>query len=636
MSTAEAEITDLSGLQSLRVGGARILGLGHDVFLSHSHEDGASYAEALHDALASHDRQRLSSYLDKKRLRHGDSLSAGLTRALHRSTVLVVVGTASAWTSQWVSREISTYLASHRAAPRVLWIQFPNAPVPKQHRHFDLLDDTLAIPATAEGPVAAAEAIRSYFKFARKRRIRTVAIGLLVVLSSALTWSAVDTNRERRASLWNDRAGTAESELRFAEGELMFARAFEIAGRDEDARGYRRCRDRRDLEHAVRIDLDADDETLAVVAGADGPHLVVRDAAAGRLNLRSSDGTLTLYEGDTESAEAATVAAGHGWFALRIGRTLLLHEVTATASAATRRLTLPADVVDIAVYPSHAAWLVRGEHAFVIDGAPRQPGDPIDPVEFEHQGTTTTTAALLDDRPGILLAGDVALGGGGGYAPYAFVWREDLTEAWQQPFARRSTSLPQTFDGSSSAAGGVVCLGLSPPNSASLITGLKDNRDRVSYVYARLDDGFFRDFEVERVSLRAELFDTGGVDLYYRTESRELRCVRTPDLVVAAIRRETLTTDIEDFTRWPTPDQACVVFIRDDAVLGCVEGGSIQSLRPTRIGASEVLSSRDGRFLAVIDENSASILQRAEPTRANDVPPVEVIERELGLKLPSE
>lgn len=86
---------------------ARFL-FGDDVFISYSRRDGAGYAAALASALSAPGRG-LSCFLDQWGASAASELSPPVVRALRRSSVLVIVGTAGAAASVMVQEEIRRF-----------------------------------------------------------------------------------------------------------------------------------------------------------------------------------------------------------------------------------------------------------------------------------------------------------------------------------------------------------------------------------------------------------------------------------------------------------------------------------------------------------------------------------------------
>ena len=84
---------------------------GDDIFISYSRRDSTNYALSLANALTT---QKLSCYLDQWGTPPGEDLPESLKTALRRSTLLVIVGTERAASSEAVSKEVAEFLKTER------------------------------------------------------------------------------------------------------------------------------------------------------------------------------------------------------------------------------------------------------------------------------------------------------------------------------------------------------------------------------------------------------------------------------------------------------------------------------------------------------------------------------------------
>ena len=91
---------------------ARFL-FGDDVFISYSRRDGAKYAAALANEL-SRPGIGFSCFLDQWGASAATELSQPVLRALRRSSVLVLVGTAGAALSPMVQEEVQRFARPNR------------------------------------------------------------------------------------------------------------------------------------------------------------------------------------------------------------------------------------------------------------------------------------------------------------------------------------------------------------------------------------------------------------------------------------------------------------------------------------------------------------------------------------------
>ena len=81
---------------------------GDDIFISYSRRDGAKYAAALANELSKPGND-YSCFLDQWGASAANELSKPVLRAIKRSSVLVLIGTAGAAGSQLVQREINLF-----------------------------------------------------------------------------------------------------------------------------------------------------------------------------------------------------------------------------------------------------------------------------------------------------------------------------------------------------------------------------------------------------------------------------------------------------------------------------------------------------------------------------------------------
>lgn len=84
---------------------------GYDVFISYSRLDGSNYALALQQKLAS---TGLQVFLDTNEIPDGTQLPSMLSKALERSSTLVILVTQGACSSAWVRKEADLFLKNSR------------------------------------------------------------------------------------------------------------------------------------------------------------------------------------------------------------------------------------------------------------------------------------------------------------------------------------------------------------------------------------------------------------------------------------------------------------------------------------------------------------------------------------------
>lgn len=82
---------------------------GYDFFISHRQSDGATYSQALAEALKKHPR-RFDVFIDLKEYPAGANISALQERAVRKSARMIVVVTPGAHESPWVRSEVESFL----------------------------------------------------------------------------------------------------------------------------------------------------------------------------------------------------------------------------------------------------------------------------------------------------------------------------------------------------------------------------------------------------------------------------------------------------------------------------------------------------------------------------------------------
>jgi WD40 repeat protein len=183
---------------------ARFL-FGDDVFISYSRRDGAKYAAALANEL-SRPGIGFSCFLDQWGASAATELSRPVLRALRRSSVLVLVGTAGAAHSPMVREEVQRFaqpsrFRSHRpilpinidgAFDRVQWSELTGL-----HRAPE------AEEARTDGRPSEAviRLIQNSYTFTRRnQRVRGLSLGAVVLLLAAIGVSIYATQQRKAAS----------------------------------------------------------------------------------------------------------------------------------------------------------------------------------------------------------------------------------------------------------------------------------------------------------------------------------------------------------------------------------------------------------------------------------------------------
>src|ERR1022692_4284690 len=93
---------------------AYVPGFSNDVFLSYAHGDDPAWLQAFEQALTRAVRGRLGQdirvWQDIKRLRVGNDWQSGIAEAVSSTAAFVALLTPSYQTSEWCSRELTTFL----------------------------------------------------------------------------------------------------------------------------------------------------------------------------------------------------------------------------------------------------------------------------------------------------------------------------------------------------------------------------------------------------------------------------------------------------------------------------------------------------------------------------------------------
>lgn len=215
---------------------------GYDVFVAHRRADGAGYAARLVERL---DREKLSSFIDRREYGPGDDLSAATVRHIRRATMLVVVGSPAileAREPDWVLTEIDTYIASRPAHRRLLLpIDFGQTLCVASDRSpiVARLANTIRIEEPLEaldGPPSdtVVGAITQQFRKRRRDSVRlrvfqgiAATLGALALLAGTLAWLANNALGEARRNLAENYLTAARSRLDAGYGDEAAALAAE-------------------------------------------------------------------------------------------------------------------------------------------------------------------------------------------------------------------------------------------------------------------------------------------------------------------------------------------------------------------------------------------------------------------------
>jgi hypothetical protein len=200
---------------------------GYDVFVAHRRFDGAGYATRLVERL---DKEKLSSFIDKREYGPGDDLPASTYRHIQMATMLVVVASPEILVERdpdWVLAEIETYIEAHPDDRKLLPIDFGGTlqKTDRGSRIVARLRDTIRIeePLGALAVAPSNEVIHAIVHQFRKRkrdRVRlrifqlvAATLALLAASAATLAWLANRSLQEARRNLATNYMTAAKSRL---------------------------------------------------------------------------------------------------------------------------------------------------------------------------------------------------------------------------------------------------------------------------------------------------------------------------------------------------------------------------------------------------------------------------------------
>ena len=211
---------------------------GDDIFISYSRRDGAKYAAALANELSKPGND-YSCFLDQWGASAANKLSKPVLRAVDRSSVLVLIGTAGAAGSQLVQQEVKLFSRKKwlRSLRPVLPINIDGA---LNAVSWAELTGLHRIPETDEARsdgVPSQAVIKliadSYSYTKRAQRTRWLSIGALILLIASLAVGGFAAYQARRA---NAEARRANAESQRANEEAQTARVQAEEARKSKAR----------------------------------------------------------------------------------------------------------------------------------------------------------------------------------------------------------------------------------------------------------------------------------------------------------------------------------------------------------------------------------------------------------------
>jgi WD40 repeat protein len=198
---------------------------GEDIFVSYSRADGRAYASALASNLA---QKGYSCFLDQWGTPPGIELPRRLLRSLDRSTVLVLIGTPKASTSQAVESEVRQFRTTGRP---ILPIDFDGSL--ENAAWYPLIAGLARTPETHEALATGAPSpqvlglIENSFTFTRRNeRVRLVFITAAVLLAIFLAATLYSVKQaQEQACIANEQKKEAEKNREEATRQEKIARA---------------------------------------------------------------------------------------------------------------------------------------------------------------------------------------------------------------------------------------------------------------------------------------------------------------------------------------------------------------------------------------------------------------------------
>ena len=165
--------------------------VGHDIFISYARNDAKAYASRLQSVL---EAAGLVVFVDYEDIPPGEALRAALDRAVRRSRLLVVVCSAEAVKSDWVTLEVETFAQTRRKlVPINVDGLYRRASWFKGGSDVVWLDDSgVALKAGRPSP-GIAEGVLSQITFARRQQVVHRVGGLTLFIMGVLTATAVAT-----------------------------------------------------------------------------------------------------------------------------------------------------------------------------------------------------------------------------------------------------------------------------------------------------------------------------------------------------------------------------------------------------------------------------------------------------------
>lgn len=186
--------------------------LGYDIFISYSHADSLGYAMALENRLKAID---LVCFRDAREMPVGSRLEDAINWALTKSQMLVVVGTEGAVSSDWVGREVCTFLSSERPlfvidVGRVITAKQPWPNVDRLVFHPEHTTNVHGAMPSDNTVSAIDHAIKFRKRNQIGRWLLTATLVIIAALMGLFVWQFFQTIRERDEAKYQARAAQSQ------------------------------------------------------------------------------------------------------------------------------------------------------------------------------------------------------------------------------------------------------------------------------------------------------------------------------------------------------------------------------------------------------------------------------------------
>ncbi|RKH74141.1 toll/interleukin-1 receptor domain-containing protein [Corallococcus interemptor] len=606
---------------------------GYDLFISYSRRDALSYAQQLDRMLTA---AGFLCFRDEDRVWAGDHLPSKLLTAARRSRVLLVVLSPQALDSDWVKAELATYLAVEGERQVIPLFFDPRHPEGLPDA-FGRLRDYLGLYEAydrlhqAEPESRLLEEIRRRFQGIRQRTLRRgtlAALALGLGGTAMVGWSQLQQARaETIQRQWRERAVGFLQAHRNDMAEVALARAHAAGaatGEEDLQRQYRDARAGRMLVPMRTLDVSPSARLHHWDAWKDEPYAVLYENASGKLELDFQGTRRALPSCPTEPR----VTSRSEWLAWACDR--VLYRIRLDSPDAVVQSALAQEPEELSFSARELRLLERTGTQVHVRG-----------LNEETLAEQWKTFFPLESPQAL-----VHLCPGGDFLAYAITAdaRALHLHRWQLDASVASTvSVPFQEDLQALNAGGV--------DLGSVTQDAHCGRFILSYApwtwFGRTTQDFrwlllawgdvppVRALEPGLREPRLVERSTGS-EAVYLSDSRDLRRLPVVPPMVVAPEVRTLASGVQSFAVWSPPGEDAPLQLlsmnADD--LEVHDADALRARYP--VGVDEVLRIRvsaDGTFIAVEGRERLFIWKRAVSSTPEGIPALDVLSRELGVRL---